>query len=110
MSFTSYFKDPNHLHEVSELLTLGVSPKSVKQVQIQDHQFKDKTFVLTGSLNLYSRSQATDLIKERGGKVTGSVTKKTNFVLVGEEPGSKYDKALSLGIQTLSEEQFNQML
>ncbi|MBU6446536.1 MAG: hypothetical protein KGQ49_03970, partial [Verrucomicrobia bacterium] len=58
----------------------------------------------------YSRDEAASLVKERGGKVSGSVSKKTDFVLVGEDPGSKYEKAKELGVTLLSEEQFQKML
>ena len=77
---------------------------------ITGHAFSGKTFVLTGSLENYSRDEAARLIKERGGHVTETVTKKTDYVVVGREPGSKYEKAQKLNIQILSEEQFRRML
>ena len=66
--------------------------------------------MLTGTLEHFSRDQATELIKERGGKVTGSVSNKTDFVLVGEDAGSKLDKARELNVKTLSEQEFEQLL
>lgn len=78
--------------------------------KISGHAFGGKTFVLTGALAHFSRDEAAALIKERGGKVAGSVSKNTDYVLVGEDPGSKYDKAKELGIKILSEEQFQKML
>lgn len=65
-----------------------------------------KTFVLTGTLPTLSRTEATVLIEEQGGKVSGSVSKKTDFVLAGEEAGSKLEKANSLGINVIDEEEF----
>jgi DNA ligase (NAD+) len=68
------------------------------------------TVVVTGSLERYSRDEATEKIQERGGKVTGSVSKKTGFVVVGESPGSKYDKAVSLKVPVLDESGFEVLL
>ncbi|MGK7946756.1 MAG: BRCT domain-containing protein, partial [Microcystaceae cyanobacterium] len=69
-----------------------------------------KTFVLTGTLPTLKRSEAKKLIEQAGGKVTGSVSKKTDYVVVGEEAGSKLEKAQSLGIQLLKEEELLSLL
>ena len=69
-----------------------------------------KTFVLTGTLPTLSRKEASDIIQRNGGKVTGSVSKKTSYVLAGEDPGSKLEKAESLGIPVLSEDELMAML
>ncbi len=66
--------------------------------------------VITGSLEGFSRDSATEAVQERGGKVTGSVSKKTDFVVVGENPGSKYDKAVQLGVPVLTESAFHELL
>jgi DNA ligase (NAD+) len=66
--------------------------------------------VLTGSLEDFTRSQAQNEIEERGGKVTSNVSKKTDYVVVGENPGSKYDKALSLGVETIDEDGLKKLL
>jgi DNA ligase (NAD+) len=68
------------------------------------------TFVVTGTLTRYSRDAAAAAIQERGGKVSGSVSKKTSFVVVGDSPGTKYDKALQLGVPVLDEDGFNVVL
>ena len=109
-SIVEYFKDAEHKKEIHQLIKHGVKLKAQKITRRKDHAFSDKVFVLTGALQNYSRDEATKLIKERGGKVTGSVSQKTDFVLVGEDPGSKLDKARELHIKTLSEEQFEKML
>ena len=75
-----------------------------------DQRFLGYNFVLTGRLERYTRDEAKALIEERGGKVSGSVSKKTSYVLAGEEAGSKLDKAHALEIPVVTEEQFEQML
>lgn len=105
-----FFKDEQNLKEIAALLAAGVLPQTPKKITRTDHVFFGKTFVLTGSLAEFSRDKASDLIKERGGKVTGSVSKKTDYVLVGEDPGSKLEKAKELQIHILSEHQFKELL
>lgn len=109
-SFVSYFSDEDNREEIFRLIALGVTPtfKSVKQ--IEGHCFEDKTFVLTGTLEHYSREEASHLIKERGGKVASSVSKETDYLLLGSDPGSKYEKAKKLGVLILTEEQFQKLL
>src|SRR5207244_2298051 len=92
--------------EIEELLSLGVVPKQQDVVTFIGHPFDGKQFVLTGTLQKYTRSTAAGLIKERGGKVSDSVTKKTDFLVAGESPGSKIDKAKSLGVAILDEDAF----
>ncbi len=106
----AHFKDPHNLKEIELLLHNGVQPQASQKTTRTDHAFSGKTFVLTGSLTNYTRDQASDLIKDRGGKVTGSVSKKTDYVLAGEDPGSKLDKAQELGVFILTEKQFEKML
>lgn len=103
-----FFQDKGNQEEIQLLLAYGVKPK--KQKKLLGHEFSGKTFVLTGSLASYTRDEAGILIKERGGKVSSSVSKKTDFVLVGDDPGSKYDKARKLDVPILSEVEFEQML
>lgn len=109
-AIAEYLQDKENLHEIKRLLDHGVTPsKTSKQKQI-GHAFSGKTFVLTGGLQHYTRDEASSLIKERGGKVSGSVSKKTDYVLAGEDPGSKFDKAKELGVPILSEEQFRKLI
>ncbi len=105
-----YFSDPFHQKEVQALLKEGVSPQAPLKKALKGHPFFEKTFVLTGTLSQYTRTEATDLIRARGGKVVGSVSKNTDYLLAGEEAGSKLDKARSLGIVILSEEEFISLL
>ncbi len=105
-----YFASEKNREEVSRLLANGVVPQVTEPSQFSDHAFKGMTFVLTGTMHHYTRPQAAALIKERGGKVTGSVSKKTDFLLAGDAPGSKLAKAEKLGVQILTEQQFEQRL
>jgi DNA ligase (NAD+) len=105
-----YFAQPIHQTEIDRLLHLGVKPQPIKVIQFTDHPFQSKHFVLTGTLEHYTRSAAASLIKERGGKVTDSVSKKTDFILAGADPGSKLEKGRQLGITILSEEEFMALL
>lgn len=109
-SVSEYFSDPMHQQEISNLLNYGVKPQSVEVKTFTGHPFQSKTFVLTGTLHLYTRDKAAVLIRERGGKVTDAVSRKTDYVVAGDSPGSKLDKAKSLGVSVLNEEEFNQML
>lgn len=108
-AYVEYFENPVHVEEVKRLLDLGVKP-SAKTKKQKDSKFSGKTFVLTGSLEKFSRSEAGQLIEEKGGKVSNSVSKKTDYVVVGEDPGSKYEKARKLGVTILSEKQFLHLL
>jgi len=93
---------------IERLKELGVNTKSLKEVK--DNRFKGKTFVLTGTLPTMNRSEASAIIESFGGKTSSSVSKKTDYVLAGEEAGSKLDKANKLGILVISEEEFKEMI
>ena len=93
---------------IERLRVLGINTKSLKEVK--DNRFAGKTFVLTGTLPTYSRQEASAIIESFGGKTSSSVSKKTDFVLAGEEAGSKLTKAQGLGIPIISEEEFNEMI
>ncbi len=102
-----WFANPQSRHQIRRLREAGVSFASSESVS--DNRFLGKTFVLTGTLAGMTRQQAEALVEKLGGKTSGSVSKKTSYVLLGENPGSKYDKALQLGIPILSEEDFLKM-
>ena len=105
-SIVHYFQLTKNRAEVQRLLDLGVEPKTRVVQTYQSHPFQGKVFVLTGSLENYTRTTAASLIKERGGKVTDSVSKKTDYLLAGKEAGSKLEKAQQLGISIMTEEEF----
>lgn len=109
-SILEYFSDKEHVNEIETLLSLGVQPRQQETVSYKEHSFNGKTFVLTGTLSGYTRQAAATLIKERGGKVVDSVSKKTDFVVAGESAGSKLDKAHALGIVVLTEAEFTEKL
>ena len=93
---------------IEKFKELGLNLKSLKQVN--DTRFKGLTFVLTGTLPSLSRKEASDIIESFGGKTSSSVSKKTSYVLAGEEAGSKLDKANALGVKVISEAEFNNMI
>ena len=93
---------------INKLKNLGINMVSKKE--IKGNNFAGLTFVLTGTLPTYTRSEAGQIIESLGGKISSSVSKKTNYVLAGEEAGSKLEKAYALGIKVISEEEFNEMI
>mgnify|MGYP004651394365 FL=1 len=99
-----WFAQPQSRHLLERLRQAGVNFRSLRQVG--DQRFAGMTFVLTGALSRFTREEATEQIENLGGKVSGSVSKKTKFVVVGENAGSKERKARELGIQILTEDEF----
>ena len=109
-SLIKFFEQPQNTMLISRLAELGLNVKSIKKNIEEKEQFKDKTFVLTGSLSSFTRDEAKAYIEGFGGKVSGSVSKKTDFVLAGEETGSKLVKAQELGVPIIDEEIFKQWI
>lgn len=107
-SVYEWFKNEHNLNIVKNMLQLGVTFEEINNTQMSD-KFKDKTFVITGTLS-QKRSYYEEKIKQNGGKVSSQVSKNTSYVLCGENPGSKYDKALNLHVIILNEDEFNNML
>ena len=107
-SVYEWFKNEHNLNIVKDMLQLGVTFEEINNAQISD-KFKDKTFVITGTVS-QKRSYYEEKIKQNGGKVSSQVSKNTSYVLCGENPGSKYDKALNLHVIILNEDEFNNML
>ncbi len=103
-----YFKDEDNLKEIAELLSLGVKPH-YEDIKI-GNTFEGQKVVLTGTLSSFKRSEAQKIIESLGGECMGSVSKLTTLVLAGEEAGSKLDKAKSLGIKIIGEDEFKQMI
>ena len=108
-SIIEYFLKERNQKMIDELLSLGVSPQKMTE-QGKKTFFTDKTFVLTGGLEVFTRDEVKDLIRNNGGKISSSVSKNTDYVIVGESPGSKYDKAKKLGVSILSEKEFESKL
>lgn len=106
---SNYFSLGSTRELVEEFRHLGVEMKSV-QKELDSMLFEGKTFVLTGTLPSFTRSDASALIEQNGGKVSSSVSKKTSYVLAGEEAGSKLDKANKLGVTVITEEQLLSMI
>ena len=112
-SIASYFDKEQVIQLVEELQQLGLNMEykgAKKSDQPADSPFIDKTIVLTGKMEHYSRSEMKKIVEELGGKVTGSVSKKTDLLIAGEDAGSKYKKASDLGIEIWDEEQFRNAL
>ena len=105
---TEWFSLPQSQHQIKLLREAGVSFESTETVK--DTRFAGMTFVLTGELSGYKRDEAAAIIESFGGKASGSVSKKTAYVLAGENAGSKLKKANDLGITVINEEQFNEMI
>ncbi len=108
-SIYNFFHNPKNLKVLEKLKKGGVKFPEEKAV-FKETPLSGKTFVLTGGLESLSRDQATKMIEEMGGRVSSSVSKKTDFVVVGKDPGSKYDKALELKVKTLDEEEFRKLI
>lgn len=107
-SIYEWFKNDYNLNIVKNMLQLGITFEETTNTSISD-KFKDKTFVITGTLS-QKRTYYEEKIKENGGKVSSQVSKNTSYLLCGENPGSKYDKALNLHVIILDENEFNNML
>ena len=107
-SIVAWFRSPQSRHMIERLRAAGVNFHC--NMEITDRRFEGKTFVLTGALTRFTREEATEQIEAFGGKASGSVSKKTSFVVAGENAGSKLRKANELGIPVLTEEEFLEML
>ena len=106
-SIISYFSNEDNKNIITKLKQLGVNTTYINNSGYEEKdEFKGKTFVLTGSLVNITRDKASEIIKSLGGKVSSSVSSKTSVVVVGDSPGSKYDKALALGIPIWQEDEF----
>ena len=105
-SLYDYFKKEENIELIDKLKYLGLNMNYLGKDVVESDLFNGKTFVLTGTLSKYSRDEAKEKIELYGGKVTSSVTSKTDVVIVGDSPGSKYDKARNLNITIWDEEEF----
>ena len=108
-SIIEFFAQEQTKDLIERLKEAGVNTKELQDENI-DNRFEGKTFVLTGSLSEFTRKEAEELIEKYGGKTSGSVSKKTDYLLAGEEAGSKLTKARELGITIISEEEFKELI
>ncbi|MBN2191051.1 MAG: NAD-dependent DNA ligase LigA [Candidatus Aureabacteria bacterium] len=109
-SIYDYFKIAENLQVLDKLKKAGLNFKEHEKTVNYKKEFEGKTFVLTGALDSYSRSEAEELIKMRGGKTSSAVSKNTDYVVTGKDPGSKAEKAHALGVKILTEKDFTDML
>ena len=108
-SIREFFLQDQTIDLINRLKQSGVNTKNLEEESI-DNRFEGKIFVLTGSLEKFTRQEASDIIEKLGGKTSSTVSKKTSYVLAGEEAGSKLTKAQNLGIEIITEEQFQEMI
>jgi len=108
-SVHEYFRDAKNRAVIEQSLAAGVKPERPKRTRPSGN-LAGKTIVVTGTLESFTRQQAEQAIRQAGAKAASSVSKKTDFVLAGKEPGSKLDKAQKLGVKVINEEQFVEML
>lgn len=109
-SIAHFFASQAGAKVVERLRAAGVNMKQARRAAATDSPLAGKTVVVTGTLESMGRKEAQDLIKQLGGKSAGSVSKKTDLVVVGEAPGSKFDKARELGVKTVNETEFLKIL
>ncbi|MDD3452940.1 MAG: NAD-dependent DNA ligase LigA [Bacilli bacterium] len=109
-SIIKYFQNEDNVNLIKNFKKIGVNMNYLGEKRIIDDNFVNKTFVLTGTLQKLNREKAFDEIEKRGGKVTNSVTSKTDYLILGENPGSKYEKALKLNIMIWNEQEFIEKL
>ena len=108
-SIVEFFAQEQTKDLLKRLEDAGINTKAIEE-ETTDNRFEGQTFVLTGSLQKFTRKEAEDLIEKFGGKTSSSVSKKTNYVLAGEDAGSKLTKAQSLGVNIISEEEFENLI
>jgi DNA ligase (NAD+) len=107
-SIREFFLEPRNRELIERLRKAGLQFKGRKKQR--GTKLAGKTFVLTGTLPTYSRDEAKKKIEDAGGKVSGSVSKKTDYVVAGDDPGSKLDKARELGVEVVDEDGLNELL
>jgi DNA ligase (NAD+) len=108
-SIVEFFSEPANRKLIKKLHAAGVLPTAEKR-EIKSQKFAGKSFVFTGALEHRSREEAGELVQQHGGKISGSVSKKTDYVVVGADPGSKFDKAKELGVTVLGESEFEKLV
>ncbi|EKE21724.1 MAG: hypothetical protein ACD_7C00145G0001 [uncultured bacterium] len=108
-SLVGWFGDEKNINILTKMQALGVEI-FLDNFESENNAMKNKTFVLTGALSSFTREEIKDIIRKEGGKISSSVSAKTDFLLVGENAGSKYEKAQKMGIKILDEKMFKEMI
>lgn len=108
-SIYEFFRQEQTIDLINKLKAAGVNTILLEE-ETSDNRFEGKIFVLTGTLEKYTRDEASDIIEKFGGKTSSSVSKKTSYVLAGQEAGSKLIKAQNLGVEIITEQQFEEMV
>jgi DNA ligase (NAD+) len=109
-SIVSFFREEKNRRVIEKMLDAGVKIEYKNAGTIHELPLQGKTFVFTGTLESLTREEAKRIVEELGGRVSSSVTKKTDYVVLGEDPGSKLDTAKSLGIKIIGEEEFKKLI
>jgi DNA ligase (NAD+) len=109
-SIVEFFSKDENKKLISDLTSLGLNMAYLGEKIEEKPEFADKTFVITGTLSNYTRDEMKRIIENFGGRVSDSVSKKTSVVIVGDNPGSKYDKALKLGIEIWNDDRVNEIM
>jgi DNA ligase (NAD+) len=109
-AIVDWFERPVNQKVLAKLKKAGVWPKQIDNGRKKEGALTGMTFVVTGTLPNFSRDQAREFIEEQGGKVTDSVSKKTSYLVLGEEPGSKFEKAKSLGVKIIGEDELRKLV
>jgi DNA ligase (NAD+) len=109
-SLAEWFGEPANQALLAKLTAHGVQPAAPTRAEVADQRFAGQTFVFTGALQQFTRDQAGELVRQRGGKAASSVSKATDFVVAGENAGSKLARARELGVPVLNEDEFLTML
>ncbi|MBS4536994.1 NAD-dependent DNA ligase LigA [Clostridium sp. D2Q-11] len=105
-----FFNDEEIMENIDRLFELGVKPHHEQEEAASDTIFTDKKIVITGSIEGVSRKEAKAIVEKMGGRITGSVSKNTDFVILGEDPGSKYTKAQELGVEIIDSDRFKEII
>lgn len=109
-SITSFFKEMKNLSEIEKMRELGLKAIVEKEAKVKSDALSGKSFVFTGGLKDFDRDEAKRIVEELGGRATSSVSANTDFVVAGDKPGSKYDKAKKLGVKIIDEEEFKKLI
>ncbi|HRU39850.1 MAG TPA: helix-hairpin-helix domain-containing protein, partial [Candidatus Goldiibacteriota bacterium] len=104
-----FFSAKHNMEVIEKLKLAGVNMKRLRS-RVTNNILGGKIFVFTGEMSKYSRNEASNLVKSLGGRVSSAVSRETDYLVAGSEPGSKYDKAMKLGVRVINEKEFLKML